>query len=230
MLKGMRIPESHLRILEKFIRVPSEQQNLILQKFSEISPAITLKSIEEIIMKELNYEQKDSQDFIRFLLNFYINYFYYKRTIEEFNEEVVIPSFILSKSKLKIEEKDFDYIKSTSERILSLDKTIGIISKISYLSDENPNHYLKSHLITDLRYIFYSEPTEIPDYALIIHTLKVNYFSNKKLQEIFITLDCEDLKELKKNIKRAIKKEKSLRELCKRNRTNILKEEIYNGI
>ena len=230
MLKGMRIPQSELKVLKKFIKIPSEQQDLILQKFSEISPTVTLKSIETLIMKELNYEQKDSQKFIKFLLNFYINYFFFKGSIEEFNEEVIIPSFILDKSKIKIEEKDFNKIKSITEKILSLDKTIGIISKISYLSDENPNHYLKSHLITDLRYIFYSEPTEIPDYALIKHTLKLNYFSNKKLQEIFITLDNEDLKELKQNIERAIEKEKTLRELCKRNRTNILKEESYNGI
>lgn len=229
MLKEIRIPESDLKLYMKFIKVPPGQQDLILQKFSDISPTVTLKSIEILIMKELKYEQKDSQDFIRFLLNFYINYFFFKGTIEEFNEEVIIPSFILAKSKLKIEEKDFNKIKSITEKILSLDKTIGIISKISYLSDENPNHYLTSHLITDLRYIFYNDPTEIPDYALIKHTLKLNYFSNKKLQEIFITLDTEDLKELKNNIKRAIKKEKSLRELCKRNRTNILKEEGYNG-
>ncbi len=52
----------------------------------------------------------------------------------------------------------------------------------------------------------------------------------RKIKEIFLTLNIDDLNEFKKNIERAIEKESSLKELCKRNKTNLLKEEDFNGL
>ena len=221
----MLIPEADLKILVEFLKFPSEQQDSIFQKLNSISPTLSFKELEEIITNEI---KKDSQHFLEFIINLSMNFFYYQGTIEEFSEKVVIPSIIIEKSNIEIEEKDYGKARLIIERILNLEKTIGIISKISYLSDENPNHYIKSHIISDLRYIFYSEPTKIPDYALIKHTFKIDYFSNMEMQEIFLTVSIEDLQEIENNIKRAINKEKTLRELSNKNKTHILKEVNYD--
>ncbi len=230
MLKRMRIPEDDLKILEKFVQLPSEQQDFILQELTEISPTTPLNIIEKRISNKSDYKFEDIHEFFKFLINFYINFFYFKDSIDNFNEEVIIPSIILHKSKLKLAEQDYENIKLVSAKILSLDKNIGIISKIPYLSEENPNNYMKSHIITDLRYIFYNDPSEIPDYALIKHTFKIDYIKSRKIEEAFYTLNLNDIIELKKNIERAIEKEGSLKELCKKNKINLLKEEDVNGL
>jgi len=230
MIKRIRMPKEDLETLEKFLDLSAELQNYVIQKLTELSPEFNLKIIVKDILEKTDYTQKDVQKFIKFIVNLYINFFHFKGEIEEFNEEVIIPSIILSDSKLKTKDGNYDSIKSIFKKILSLDINVGIISKIPYLSQENPNIYLTSHVITDLRYIFYKDPSEIPDYAIIKHTLKIDTITTRKVSEIFLTLNIKDLIELKNNIERAIKKEKSLQELCKKNKIVLLKEVDFNGV
>ena len=219
----LRIPKKDLGVLKDFIAIPKEQQNYFIEKLKMLKPEAPLELIKEI-SENVDLEDKSIRSFLEFVDSFYLNYYIFNRSNrsqDDYIEEVIINS--IKEYDLEIEIDD--HIKELFRKILNMEESIGVISKISSLGNENPNNFAKVRIFTDLRHIYYNNPIKTPRYSLIKHNLVLTYVNiNSRLKEKFFTLDLDDLFELRRVIERAIEKEKTLKKMCDQKDLIILKE------
>jgi hypothetical protein len=68
-----------------------------------------------------------------------------------------------------------------------------------------------SKVLTDLRYVFRSDPDDEPYGAVIAHLLRLTYHEDTEHKEFFVAMDDGDLRRFKDVIERAEKKARTLR-------------------
>jgi hypothetical protein len=61
--------------------------------------------------------------------------------------------------------------------------------------------------------VFPTDPARRPSGALILHTLKIDYYKDDNFASAYFVLDDVDLEKLRSSIERALEKSKSLGEL-----------------
>lgn len=219
----LRMPKKELGILKDFILIPKEQQDYFIDKLKTLQPENPLELISEI-SENVDLEEEDVRRFLKFIDSFYLNYYIFNKSIrsqDDYIQEVIIDSVKGHDIELQIDE----HTKELLRQILDMEESIGIVSKVSSLINENPNNFANVRIITDLRHIYYNNPTKIPRYSLIKHNLVITYIDiNSRLKEKFFTLELDDLLELRRIVERAIEKEKALKTLCDQKDIIILKE------
>ena len=88
-----------------------------------------------------------------------------------------------------------------------------ILMKQKYLCPATKNNFLESRVISDIRIVYENELSEKEQCALVIHNLKIRFFSkNNSFDEFFVALNLSDLEKLKETIERAIQKDKLIRD------------------
>lgn len=220
----LKIPEEFHDIISKLINLPKNQIEVILQEFKEIKPILDIKQIENDLIDKIKIDQINIHDLLNLSLSLYNVYIYFDLSIDDFLKK--LPDALKSLFKedkpdlQKTKLKNFEYFV---KKVVELDKTIGVISKAIDLMRESENLFEKARILTDLRPIFYSNIEETPS-GIILHNLKIEYQTSGKRNEFFIALDQKDLTQLENVIKRAITKEKSIRDLCNKTKINILSD------
>lgn len=224
----LRMPKKEMETLKKFISFPAEQQDLFIQKLNILSPESPLGVINEIL-ENTDFKKEDIRKFLDFADSFYTNYYIfnkYNKSPDEYIQEVLIDSITNMDIELEINE----HTKNNLKQILEMEDSLGVVSKVSSLIKENPNNFANTHIITDLRHIYYNNPIRKPRYSLIKHTLILHYLDiSNQFKEKFYTLDLDDLLTLRRIVERAIEKEKSLKKLCDQKDIVIIKEVDWFG-
>ncbi|HKZ74524.1 MAG TPA: hypothetical protein VJ011_10700 [Steroidobacteraceae bacterium] len=98
-------------------------------------------------------------------------------------------------------------------QLLSLDESLGIAAKASFLTWQQPRHLHRARVLTDARPVFGADPSNMPAAFVITHTLQLEFHENGEDQEWFVAVDANDLRSLKDAAERALKKEATLRNL-----------------
>jgi hypothetical protein len=94
-------------------------------------------------------------------------------------------------------------------------KSIHITStKITELQREVERSYCRARILTDVRTAFSDDMSELPRGMTILHCLQIGYHDDTgSHKEFYVTLENDDLTDLKEVIERAEKKKKILEEL-----------------
>lgn len=219
MIVKFSMPKRHLEIMKEFISLPKEQQENYLQLLDSISPEFSEKEIKDIT----NLSDDEFEEFLgylRFFIALYLNFYRYKKPLNDFINEVIKDPA----KKRDIELEPIEDVRDLVEKIIKMDNNIGIFSKNINLSTDNPNIFFDARIITDLRHLFYNDIEIFPNYALIQHLLRINYVKNDDTKEMFFNLNLDQLMELKRIIDRAITKENTIKKMCKEKELITLKE------
>ncbi len=91
-------------------------------------------------------------------------------------------------------------------QILKNYKNLGLSLKARDLMVENENNFQESRIISDLRLVFDDELENKKRHGVIIHRLHIEYRHQRTYKDIYVSLDLQDLQQLKEEIERAIKK------------------------
>lgn len=83
------------------------------------------------------------------------------------------------------------------------------------LIDDNDKTFLTSRIITDVRPVFDDSIKKPLLASLIIHTIRLTFRQNGRQEEIFLSVDADDLREIQTCIQRALEKEESLTRLIR---------------
>ena len=116
------------------------------------------------------------------------------------------------------EELEFDDTKRAIfeqrfVRVLELEPLTNL-AKAANLISESDKLYGEGRIITDIRPVFPpTDPSRRPSGALILHTLKIDYYKDDEFASAYFVLDDVDLEKLRKAVDRALDKSTSLREL-----------------
>ena len=107
------------------------------------------------------------------------------------------------------------------KKILGLDSLL-ISSKALTIFTDYQQTIHTSKILSDLRYVFKTDPNEEPYGAVIVHLLKLTYHEDADHKEFFVAMDDNDLRKLKKVIERAEKKAHTLRRKLDAEKTEYL--------
>ncbi|GAG95232.1 unnamed protein product, partial [marine sediment metagenome] len=135
----LRMPEKDLGVLKDFISIPKEQQNYFIDKLKMLKPENPLELIKEI-SENVDLEEESVRSFLEFVNSFYLNYYIFNKSNtskDDYIQEVIINSI----KGYDIEVEIDDHIKELLREILNMEESVGVISKISSLSNENPNNF-----------------------------------------------------------------------------------------
>lgn len=219
MIVKFRMPKRHLETLKEFILLSKEQQENHLRLMDSISPEFSKKEIKDIAnLSDDEFEK--FLEYLRFFVSIYINFYRFKKPLNDFINEVIKDSA----KKHDIELELIEEVRVLLEKVIKMDKNIGIFSKNINLSAENPNLFFEARIITDIRHLFYNDIEIFPNYTLIQHLLRISYVKNESIKEMFFNLNFDQLMELKRLIDRAITKENTIKKMCKEKELITLKE------
>lgn len=106
-----------------------------------------------------------------------------------------------------LNEKFFACLLANLDLIFGV-KTLGIKQKALTLAVFQERLFSSCRILTDIRPIFSdddNEPTEISA-AFVFHTLKISFIEDDESKYFYISLDANDLEELKSSVDRAVNK------------------------
>jgi hypothetical protein len=110
----------------------------------------------------------------------------------------------------------WDAFQRRIEKLLADDRVLGLSAKAISVATDNPRHVRGFRVLTDARPIFGEDAATGPLAFAIIHTLQIQYYEGNKFSDWFVSLDVDDLENLRDTALRALAKERSLKLSVKR--------------
>ena len=135
-------------------------------------------------------------------------------SLEEFVNRVADALEELSDTSLRLEAGERESFKEKLQILLGAE-VFGVMSKVSDLRTEGERIFCHARIMTDLRPVFGSDVQKGPMAVLVTHNLKIAFHESgrKGDHDIYVTLDAEDLSDLKEVILRAESKANTLRSI-----------------
>jgi hypothetical protein len=121
-------------------------------------------------------------------------------------------------SLLEYDELKPDQVPRFREKLIRVlgSDALNIAAKAVALLSEHERLFCSARIVTDARPVYGKNVSEPPDAMIITHILKIDYHvAGGNLDEIYIGLDSNDIKELRDVIDRAEEKTKSLQAALK---------------
>ncbi len=113
------------------------------------------------------------------------------------------------------EKSEVPKLRGKFEKLLNID-SFNLLSKAKRLQRDGERLYCDAKIISDIRPVFGTAPTDRPVGAVVTHTLKIGYHEGEERhREVHIILDSVDLDALSGIISRAQAKDRTLRDLLK---------------
>ena len=122
-------------------------------------------------------------------------------------------------------EWDADEFAAFVERILDVNKDLGVIAKANDVLTNHEHVYCTARMLTDIRPVFSSDAEQKPESFVLVHTLKITYHDDEEHKEFFVALDTADVRNLLEVIQRANTKTKTLETFFKESLLNYLEVE-----
>jgi hypothetical protein len=123
-----------------------------------------------------------------------------------------IPNYLITglaepPEELKGSEAELrDYIRE----ILQCDRTLGVTLKANEVMWREERVYNSAAVTTEVRPIYGTDPSGIPESAVIIHQLRLSYRSAVGESSLFVAMNIDQLAALQRALERAIRKENTL--------------------
>jgi len=121
----------------------------------------------------------------------------------------------IDKKEIKeISETDFELFSLFLKEILSLHDTLGVRAKAYRLMPQNQHVFRRSEIYSDIRAVFRPDKPDIkPSAAVIVHSLKIDYYEDYEEKAFYFGLSENDLQQLMNTIECAIKKHECLKRM-----------------
>ena len=139
---------------------------------------------------------------------------YYIRELSSAPHEIFLDDLIeaiQNNQKLAVAKKDVGKFRQRMNRLLEIE-AFNTIAKAGRLQRQGEHLYCNSRILSDIRPVFGSRPTQRPLGAVITHSLRLGYHEGSEHKEFFVILDSDDLVAINEVVARALAKDKTLRE------------------
>jgi hypothetical protein len=135
--------------------------------------------------------------------------------IEEFVDDVCDALESLDTDTFRLRHEDRGQFKANLFTLLNAD-VFAIGAKAYDLKTDDERTFCHARILTDLRPVFGQEVGDGPRGMVVVHLLKLGYHEgSEKHQHFYVSLDSDNLKELKRVIDRAEAKAETLRSAVK---------------
>lgn len=187
-----------------FFKLPTTKRDEIVRRFEEASPAISINELADSVAKST----ESSQEMLRALVAGLAPIVPDTTTNEAFR--FLVSSLIAS--GISLDDQEQQLAQSQIQKLLQCEKSLGLTGKVQTISWSHGNVLEASHIITEIRPVFYSSLQHSPEFAVIMHNLRIDYRDNNSSRSLSITMDSSQIKTLQSILARAIEKEQGIRE------------------
>lgn len=196
------------QVLSKLLNLHKESQRELYTALKAIKPAFSSKSVIAQISSQISsIEQSDLREIVFAIIILYRILDKNDLTSEQLTEEII--------GSVDHNEEQSDSARVFLADILSIGNSLAITSKASEVIAQHENPLRSVRILTDLRPIFSIGNDPKISAGMVVHNLKLNVGLREESTSIFVALDARDIRALRDEIDRAIKKESEIKELAK---------------
>lgn len=208
-MPSLTIPEPYRRGIEALASLSDDAFNEFLSALGRAPVLTTAKELTTWLIPEVRHSNADEiEKIVEAVSSLYRIRIRYEVSASNLAADVL--NAVGESGRASEQPERF---RTRLEKLLVQDSLNTASAKALELRTEYERIYNESRVMTDLRPIFGGNVEDAPAAMLIVHTLKMSYYEDvsKRPHEIYVTLDSEDIRELKKVLDRAELKEQSLR-------------------
>lgn len=210
-MPSFTIPQQHENGFKYFFEIEKSQRDILANVIISAQIGISYEEIVNILIEKLNINKDKLECILRMIISLHKLKEYGKPPTDILIEGIT-KALLNTKKKELIPPTDFKQIFTD---ILSTKSWIYYNIKTEKLVIEREKNFLECRILSDIRPVFTDEKDlNIKGYT-IIHNLKIvfkDHGDNRNIKEIFISVDKDDLNNIKNSIIRAEKKEKNVKE------------------
>ncbi len=209
---AIQIPKERYGQLRALYSLEPEGWNALIKVFDGIEPSTSLSKVLVEAGQKIGEDIPASQDVLSILADLAQVKTVANLDTDRFLDELKAASDSSGQPELDTTRFDWDLISRSIGRILDDASVLIQSSKLSGLQWDRPNAYQAARVLTDLRPSFGATPHEGVKQFVLIHTLRLHYRDLDGPREFFVSLDGDDIRDLQREVARAIEKEDALSE------------------
>jgi hypothetical protein len=213
------IPKKDWEVFLELFLLDSERKKAFLEVIKDPVNVPHTDDFAKYFAAKTGWNRKKSSKAIEVLFKLYNLYDNSGENIDSI-VTAIIDSFKEIEKK-EIEEAidiDIKSFKSFLREVLSLYDTLGVRAKAYRLMPQHQHIFRRSEIYSDIRAVFRPDKPEIkPSAAVIVHSLKIDYYEDYEDKAFYFGLSYNDLQQLKNTIERAIKKHECLKRVIVEN-------------
>ncbi len=206
----LEIPAEHQRGLAKLHGLSSERAGELLAAIQLAARKADTDRISPSGIPDIpGLPPRDKEEIFETVLSLYRVRTKAEVSIEEFITD--ISDFLQSpeSTEFQITTEEAGKLADRLKEFLSID-ALNFFAKATIPRYEHERTLHDLRILTDARPVFGEDPSGSPEAAVIFHMLKIAYHQSNRIEEIFFSLDENDLDYLKEMVLRAELKAKSL--------------------
>jgi hypothetical protein len=223
--KGLRmpeitVPESAYPAIEGLVNLSAEDFKILLKALEQAKPAAAPHLFwKHVAMYAPAIKTSTIKTIVNELFSMHLALEDIPVSTEQFAKS--LSEDVFSEQKLPINEADRDILRDRLTRLFELKASLRLTAKASDVSTDAQHVFYTAKILTDARPVFNESGTEI-EAAVIIHNLLIHYGDASDHKNFFVTLDANDVKELRLVLDRADAKAKALQSILKRSGVSYL--------
>ncbi len=216
----LRIPDSERPRLLRLASLSDKTVEELALALENTSPVLNSRRFADRVEPRLSTPIPDLEEILGALMSLEAAREAQEVAVEQLAEDVR-EGMLKSSGEALFAAKPGDVFKSRIARLLQI-RSLQLAAKAQGLVTEQKCLFDNARIISDIRPIFDDNPEHTPEGAVVVHTLRVEYWDDAEARSIHFAMDGDDLEELQEVIRRAAVKEKTLRELLASNRLQTL--------
>lgn len=217
----LEMPEAAVQGVEFLSRVSPEQFEMVMSGIAKAAPDLSRRKFINQVIAISGCREEVASNVVALATGMFSGCYALSLSKERF-----FTRFVNTLKKFHAEKFAAPVLDETItrlQRLWELDNPLGIVGKAQMLMAEHQNLFVTARLISDLRPIFTSEADQVPSTCMLVHKLHISHYDQgEDDSDTFFVLDSDDLRELKKIIDRALRKEKLLTDFAKRSNIALL--------
>ncbi len=204
---NIRLPDRVRDGFQALFALQTSELEALFSSFESEKPTLLQKTLLKRMTEALASTPKDEvRDILGFLMSLYP-----ARANTELSTEEFVKRLCASIDEDVLPADNRQTAESLLIRILN-NKGLAVTAKANAVRMKHQRIFTNARILTDIRPIF-SDESELPIAATIIHTLQLTYHENREAQTFFVAMDELDVAKLRKVIDRAEAKANTLGKL-----------------
>lgn len=227
----IRVPREDIQWFRYFVDFDEETLKHLVKDLHNLPPTLNIPELAETLASKYDYDNEEIINLIKSLWNWAIVTRQIGISADEFIDGVISYLDGLNEEQVWDDNKTrlLKERKGILVEILASSNAISLGAKAIELLFEQNIIFRNSKVITDLRPVFDEDADDI--YGLLpFHILVINCFKEGKHEKICFSLDGNDIKQLHKQLERAMRKERLIKDKLPKSELNLIDTCIFPDI
>jgi hypothetical protein len=216
MATPLRVPRQYEGGFAKIRDLPDESVRDLLEALEQIPNTYNDSELSSAVAAKVDtIAATDVEEIVYALLSVYAHFDYSQDKVSDIVKGIAQAMEEGESERLRISSEDRPRFEDRLTKLLSIDP-LRVTVRAGRLSVEGEHSLQDVRVLTDIRPVFEPEDPEAdPRGAIIVHTLKLSYWGDNRINHFFVTLDPSDLRKLLNHLERAGSKAETLKSILR---------------